>query len=101
MDVSRFRRVLMLAVLATLVGGAAMAATRWSDLGEEQRDQLRDLRERLDEQGADCATCRAEHDKLFRSWGLEPPAGPPEGRGPRAAAPTAGAAWDGRETAPS
>lgn len=81
MNVSRVRRVVVLAVLATLVGGAAMAATRWSELDEGQRAQLRDLRERLDEQGADRATCRAEHDKLFRSWGLEPPAGPPEGRG--------------------
>jgi Spy/CpxP family protein refolding chaperone len=82
MDVSRVRRALLLAVLAILVGGTAVAATRWSELSDGQRDQLRDLRERLDEQGADRATCRAEHDKLFRSWGLEPPAGPPEGRGP-------------------
>jgi Spy/CpxP family protein refolding chaperone len=81
MSTNFLRRAALLALLATLAAGQAPAATRWNDLSEDQQSQLRELRQTLDEQGADRATCRAEHDKLFRNWGLEPPAGPPEGRG--------------------
>ncbi|MDP2361796.1 MAG: FlgD immunoglobulin-like domain containing protein [bacterium] len=55
------------------------------DLTKEQRQQLWQLRQRLESEGAEPAAIRTEHDQLLRSWGLEPPvAGPSRGRGPGA-----------------
>jgi len=42
-------------------------------LSKAQRQELRALRDKLEDEGASPETLREEHDKLFQSWGLEAP----------------------------
>ncbi len=67
--------------LALALVSPSLAAPGPMDLSKEQRQQLRALRDSLDGAGATPEACRAAHDQLFQSWGLEAPP-MPGGRGP-------------------
>ncbi|MFA7332308.1 MAG: FlgD immunoglobulin-like domain containing protein [Candidatus Delongbacteria bacterium] len=82
MNTTTVRRLGLALLLAALGVAAAQAVTSPRDLSAQQRQELAALRDKLEAQGADRATCRLEHDKLLQSWGLEPMAGPGRGRGP-------------------